>query len=278
MLVSHDPQAHQSSATAGLPDMKGQHGVPRTSLTPTKAIKRKPLQVTAVLVLICAAALLLWQRTHSRARAFIELAELSRADFTQIQKATRRAMWQKAFPSGVGWLISPRVVWHLATSRIRKIEVLGEHDVQVQVRSAGGDEFYHVFKKETSSGQSDWRVEGHVGIVRLGGWGGGNEVLVEGGMGLFGGSLYTGPDEEYLNSFLKQAVAGSRTSAHSPGASQSLFSGSSSNLGRLTYTNRPFFDPFGAPSSIAPAQRPAFSETGFSTWLSNHPPALKLGP
>lgn len=246
-------------------------------MTPAKAIKAKRPFVIAVLVLTCASALLLWHRTHSRART--ELAELSRVDFKEIQKATRRAMWQKAFPSGVGWLISPRVVWHLATSRIRKIEVLGEHDVQVQVRSAGGDVFYHVIKKQTISGQSDWRVVGgQVGIVRLGGWGGDNEVLVEGGMGLFGGSLYTGPDEEYLNSFLKQAVAGSRTSAHSPGASQSLFMDSSSNLARLTYTNRPFFDPFAMPSSIAPAQRPAFSETGFSTWLSNHPPALKLGP
>ena len=252
--------------------------MPEPTITTTKPIKRNLLKALAILALICA-AFLLWRRTHSPASGFNELRELSRADFKEIQKATRRAMWQKAFPSGAGWLISPRMVWQLATSRIRKIEVFTANDVQVQVRSASGDMTYHVFKKETISGQSDWRaVSELVGIVRLGGWGGVNEVLVDGGMGLFGGRLYTGPDEEYLNAFLQHSAPGPGASTGPPSASESPFTGSFSNLGRLTYTNRIFFDPLGMPASVAPAQRSAFSGTEFSSWLSNHPPALKLGP
>jgi hypothetical protein len=244
-----------------------------------RPINRNLLKAITVLALICT-ALLLWLSARVPASVSSELRELSRADFKEIENATRRAMWKNAFPSKASFLVSPRLVWRLATSRIRKIEVFTAADVQVQVRSASGDMFYHVVKA-TRIDQSDWHVVSggrmpQISVVSLNG-SLVDEVLVHGGVGLFGGRLYTGPDEEYMNAILQHRVGGSGTSTlHSVAGSP--FTGSFAGLGKLTYTNRPFFDPFATPASVAHAERPAFSETEFSAWLSNHPPALKLSP
>jgi len=98
--------------------------------------------------------------------------------------------------------------------------------VQVQTRSASGDYFYYVINDSSSAGK--WRVVSggpgpQIGTIYMNGRGMGNFVMVNGGLGLIGGSLSTGPDKEFLDSYLRRdAGAGSTNSRPLVGLAQGL--------------------------------------------------------
>src|SRR6476646_513691 len=109
-------------------------------------MKRKLLKAIGIVVLI-GIGLIAWRQTHPTPGG---LSELSREDFSGIQQATRQAMWRKAFPNGSlrGMIVSPRVLWRLATTRIHQIQVYSAVGaVEVQTRSGSGDYFYHLVNR-----------------------------------------------------------------------------------------------------------------------------------
>ncbi len=231
-------------------------------------MNRKLLIALGAIVFV--SGVIVWRHLQSSTRG---VAELSQEDFERIRRVTRVAMWRRAFPdfSRRTILGTPRSLYRIATSRIGQIDILPGH-LQVRVQTGSDDYFYFVQKYQQKAGWEDWRVVRQSAadeiVINLNGGPGFTEIRVDGGFGLVGGRLSTGPVpwEDWLPS--SGSRSGRATSRQRHNSPEPEVSASGSNQVRLTYETQPV--PWEAPPGYTePWNQRSVPETPFSASLSN---------